>query len=346
MLADGHIFKANATLANWTGYSIDGLTSKRLPDLLTIGTRIFYETHGAPMVRLQGRVDELALELKTATGTRVPVLASGVEHVDATGRSYTRFVLFRATERRRWERELVEARAMSEKLLKSEMDTAALREQFIAVLGHDLRNPVASIIAGMTRLKRCEQLSPEGLRVVDLVQGSAERMSALIGDVLDFARGRLGGGATLNIRRQVELGTLLDQVAAELRMSSGRLIEARISVAQPVDCDPSRIGQLVSNLLGNALTHGSKDAPVRLGADVDGDDFVLHVANAGAPIPQVVMDKLFHPFVRGKVQPNQEGLGLGLYIASEIARAHDGALTVTSSELETRFIFRMPLRRG
>lgn len=346
MLADGRIFRANATLAHWTGYGVDELASKRLTDLLTIGTRIFYETHGAPMLGLQGRVDELALELKTANGTRVPVLASGVAHVDAAGAGYVRFVLFRVTERRRWERELVDARAESETRLRSEMDTAALREQFIAVLGHDLRNPVASILGGMALLRRRAPLGSEALRVVDLVEGSVARMSALIDDVLDFARGRLGGGTTLDLQRRVPLGDLLAQVVGELGLSSGRTIETDIALAEPVDCDPSRIGQLVSNLLGNALTHGGGTPPVRLGAHSDRGDMVLTVANGGTPIPPAAMARLFQPFVRGKSQPDQAGLGLGLYIASEIARAHGGALTVASSDAETRFTFRMPLRRA
>lgn len=332
-------------MADWTGFGAADLATKRLPDLLTIGTRIFYETHGAPALRLQGRVDELALELKTASGERLPVFANGVERLDGAGRRYTRLTLFKAGERRRWERELIEARKETEQRLESELNTAELREQFIAVLGHDLRNPVASIGAGMSLLKRKEKLGTDGLRIVDLVLGSVARMSALIEDVLDFARGRLGGGTPLNVVREVDLGPMLAHLVAELELSSpGHAIDARIDLPQPVDCDPSRLGQLVSNLLGNAVTHGASNAPVKLRAAVEEGDLVLSVANQGTPIPPDAMGRLFQPFVRGEVPASQNGLGLGLYIAAEIAKAHRGKLGVTSTEQETRFTLQMPLR--
>jgi sigma-B regulation protein RsbU (phosphoserine phosphatase) len=101
---------------------------------------------------------------------------------------------------------------------------------------------------------------------------------------------------------------------------------------------------MVSNLLGNALTHGSPDEPVKVVASTDNGMFELWVANAGEPIPEAAMANLFQPFFRGQVRASLQGLGLGLYIASEIAKAHEGTLTVTSTAEETRFTFLMPLR--
>ncbi len=98
-----------------------------------------------------------------------------------------------------------------------------------------------------------------------------------------------------------------------------------------------------SNLLANALTHGDPASPVVVEAHTGDREFVLAVANAGAPIPADMIERLFQPFSRASEQPGQQGLGLGLYIAAEIARAHDGTLEVASSEQETRFTFRMPL---
>ena len=167
-------------------------------------------------------------------------------------------------------------------------------------------------------------------------------MSALIDNVLDFARGRLGGGLSLS-RQPVALTPVLEQVVAELRgIAPDREMLADIDLPERVDCDPTRIGQLVSNLIGNAITHGARDQPIRVHADASGDAMELWVANGGTPIPAEAMDRLFQPFFRGEVRPSQQGLGLGLHIASEIARAHGGTLTVTSEERETRFTFRMP----
>ncbi|MGA8898554.1 sensor histidine kinase [Bradyrhizobium sp.] len=101
---------------------------------------------------------------------------------------------------------------------------------------------------------------------------------------------------------------------------------------------------MVSNLLGNALTHGAADKPVRIGASTANGMFVLWVANSGEPIPDAVAAQLFQPFFRGQVRASIQGLGLGLYIASQIAEAHDGTLTVASTAEETHFTFRMPLR--
>jgi sigma-B regulation protein RsbU (phosphoserine phosphatase) len=111
----------------------------------------------------------------------------------------------------------------------------------------------------------------------------------------------------------------------------------------PVNCDPSRFGQMVSNLVANGISHGAPDGPVRIHAATDGAELELWVANGGPPIPPAIRERLFQPFFRGEAQASQKGLGLGLHIASEIAKAHGGAIEVASTPQETRFTFRMPL---
>jgi signal transduction histidine kinase len=233
--------------------------------------------------------------------------------------------------------------ASSEAALLGEREGAELREQFIAVLGHDLRNPLASIDAGAKMLLRTP-LNDKAQTIVGLMQNSVGRMTQMIDNVLDLARGRLGAGLSLNRNASQPLEPVLNQVVAELRASwPDREIHTDFALADPVDCDRTRIAQLLSNLLGNAITHGAVDQPIHVQASTDGSRFELWVANAGDPIPSAALDRLFRPFTRGAVRPNQQGLGLGLYIASEIARAHEGTLDVVSSAEETRFTFRMPL---
>ncbi len=231
----------------------------------------------------------------------------------------------------------------SEAALLSERHAAELREQFIAVLGHDLRNPLASIDAG-ARLLLKEPLSSKGISVVDLIQKSVSRMAGLIDNVLDFARGRLGGGLQVNRKVEVQLGPVLEQVVNELRAAwPGRTIETQLSFNQPINCDPNRIAQLLSNLVSNALTHGAENGPVRIIASTEENSLELAVTNHGDPIPPPILERLFQPFFRVSHRPGHEGLGLGLYIASQIARAHGGTLDVASSTRETRFTVRMPL---
>jgi sigma-B regulation protein RsbU (phosphoserine phosphatase) len=252
--------------------------------------------------------------------------------------------LIKATDRRRYERELLSARDDAKTNLENERQTSELREQFIAVLGHDLRNPLASISAGARILGR-EAKSDKEHQVIAMLETTVVRMAGLIDNVLDFARGRLGGGITLDRHTRRPLEPVLHQVIDELRLASpGRQIEAEYAINSPVNCDTSRIGQLVSNLVGNALSHGASNEPVRVRAVTEDGLFKLSVANGGQPIPEAAMDKLFEPFFRGEVRASRQGLGLGLHIASQIAKAHEGTLAVSSTSEETCFTFVMPLR--
>jgi signal transduction histidine kinase len=234
--------------------------------------------------------------------------------------------------------------AASERALLDERETAELREQFIAVMGHDLRSPLAAIDAGTQVLRKMPMAESAG-SMLAIIQRSSARMRALIDNVMDFARGRLGGGLPVSRQLDAALSATLEHVIDELRTAwPDRRIESRIELSQPVPCDSARIGQLLSNLLANALTHGDPTGPVRVLATSDAERFELSVSNTGAPIAPELMSRLFHPFSRSAHGGDQQGLGLGLYIASEIARAHGGAIEVASTGAETRFTFRMSMR--
>lgn len=358
---DGRIFKSNATLSGWIGFSQGELLGKKLHELLTIAGRMFYETHFSPLLRMQGFFNEVALDLVTKDGKKLPVLANAMERRDGAGNLlFIRVTIFLAAQRRRYERDLVDlrtaaeaakkeaiaAKVLAEAGLTEEQAAAELREQFIAVLGHDLRNPLASIDAG-TRMLLKEELSERAQKIVALMQGSVSRMSGLIDNVLDFARGRLGGGITVALDAREPLEPVLQQVVDELHVGSpSRLIETHFEITHKVYCDRARIGQLASNLLGNALAHGAADKPIQFVVSTTSEQLEMSVVNGGDPIPPEAMNRLFHPFFRGDVRDSPQGLGLGLHIASEIAKAHGGTLVVASSPIETRFTFQMPSRPG
>ncbi len=218
---------------------------------------------------------------------------------------------------------------------------AELREQFMAVLSHDLRNPMAAIGAGTHLLLRRAE-DEKSIEILRQMQSSVSRMSELINNLMDFTRIRLGGGIVAK-RTASNIGKVLEQVIEEIRLVSPQtVIEARIDIAETVSCDAGRISQLVSNLLANAVTHGKASEPVRIVAETRGNRLKITVSNKGEPITEAVKAKLFQPFSRGEVRASKQGLGLGLYIASEIAKAHEGTLAVSSTGEETHFTLDMP----
>ena len=234
----------------------------------------------------------------------------------------------------------------TEQALEEERAIAELREQFIAVLGHDLRNPLFAITAGAELLS--QRLQDEKSRAIaQHILTCGRRANQLVRDVLDFARGRLGNGIMINVQPCPDLAEALSHVASELqRVHPERLIHLNIGNLGNMHCDRERVTQLLSNLIANALTHGAADSPVNVMADIRDRVFVLGVHNQGEPIAPQVMAQLFQPFSRPRDDAPQPGLGLGLYIANQIALAHGGRMEVVSSaEAGTLFTFRLPLDR-
>ncbi len=228
--------------------------------------------------------------------------------------------------------------------LSSERATAELREQFIAILGHDLRSPLAAIAAIGEMLAR----DPGSARVGQLsgrLLNSTRRMSSMIGDILDFARGRMGAGMSLALTREHNLDVLMANVLSELQLiGPERVIHSDIRITAPVVCDPGRVQQVLSNLVKNALVHGRRDAPVSVRVHGDAERLVIDVGNAGSPITPSERERIFEPYARGVNGSGQpQGLGLGLYICRQIVSAHDGTLTVSSSAEEgTHFVATFP----
>lgn len=200
------------------------------------------------------------------------------------------------------------------------------RDRFIAVLGHDLRNPLAAITAA------ADLLTHAGLQgvfatAVERILRSTERMTEMIADVLDFARGRLGGGIPIK-RAWCDFGRIAIEEADEIRQAfPGRSIQCETTGDMGGQWDAHRVEQLLSNLIGNAVQHGAD--PISLAARDGGDVVVVTVHNEGQPIPPSMLPRLFEPFHDSP--DGSKGLGLGLYIASEIVRAHRGTIDVSSS---------------
>ena len=229
--------------------------------------------------------------------------------------------------------------------LQTERDTARLREEFIAIVGHDLRNPIAAVTSGLRMIAE-RDLSPEHTaRLIPEMQRALTRASQIITNLMDFARGRLGAGIEMHAPAPVDLAPVFRDVVGEIMQVAPQAVDCRIELPRPLVADPQRLGQLLSNLLGNAVTHGDPAHPIEV--DIAERDGELHVGvtNHGEPIPDHVRASLFQPFSRQEGQSSLQGLGLGLYIASEIARAHGGRIDVDSTPSSgTTFLMRVPAR--
>jgi PAS domain S-box-containing protein len=218
------------------------------------------------------------------------------------------------------------------------------RERFIGILGHDLNNPLAAILMGAEVL---EKLPGPYAKAARTIARSAHRMEAMIHDLLDFARGRLGGGIPI-APTQCDLRLLCDKVVEEMEQAYPTRVMSFAGIGDlRGEWDPDRVEQVLSNLIGNAIKHGR--GPVLVMGHEDGDDVVTTIHNQGPAIPAEAIPTLFEPFTTAHVgdgnRASHKGLGLGLYIVSEIVHAHGGTISVSSVEGQgTTFTIRWPRR--
>jgi signal transduction histidine kinase len=242
------------------------------------------------------------------------------------------FVWVRTAQRRNDAAEATAARLRAENAALAERErTAKFQEQFIAVLGHDLRNPLSSMRLGVRMLKQL----PASTHAVTIerIENSAVRMARMIDQILDLTRARLGGGIPLS-RAPLDLGKLVTEVATEAALAHGARVELAQVGALDGSWDGDRLGQVVSNLVGNACSYRADGTPVNVTVQGDGATVRIKVHNQGPPIAEDLRRVLFDPFRRGERDTKSAqaaGLGLGLYITHEIITAHGGHIEVESS---------------
>ncbi len=225
-------------------------------------------------------------------------------------------------------------------------EALAFRERMLGILGHDLRNPLSAVFAGSSLLLRRADLPEDAREQVARMDRASKRMLEMIETLLDFCRSRFKG--TLPIAPvTVDLHEVARAVTEELRAGNpGREVELTTRGDGRGCCDPARMAQVLSNLVGNALVHGARDEPVRVSVAGEEDELSLAVSNDGTPIPAELLPVLFEPFRQGpgsRDASRARGLGLGLYIAKQIVTAHGGEIDVRSSaDGGTTFTVRVP----
>jgi signal transduction histidine kinase len=211
------------------------------------------------------------------------------------------------------------------------------KEMFLAILGHDLRTPLGAIFTSASFMVETGDLREPHLSLTRRIVRSASRSVAMVGELLDFTRSRLGGGIPV-VRRELDLGKLLREAVEEVAAAYPRN-EFRVDTrkGESGEWDAGRLSQALVNLLGNAGEHAPVGTGVSVSLDAEGDDVAITIHNMGAPIPGDRLDGLFNPMKRsleGSTPGPNGNLGLGLYIAERIVHAHRGRIDVRSSELE------------
>jgi signal transduction histidine kinase len=216
----------------------------------------------------------------------------------------------------------------------------AFRERMMGILGHDLRNPVSAVL-GITNLMLDGELTDKMRKQLGFIAQATRRMNEMIGTLLDFTRLRFQGSLPI-VPARVGLDELAHDVVEELRAAHrGRDIQLETAGNLRGHWDPGRMAQLFTNLTTNALTHGAKGSPVWVTVLEDADDVLLRVRNRSAKSLPANTEQLFEPFRQGEDAPTR-GLGLGLFIVREIARAHGGNVRVCSEDNVVTFTARLP----
>ncbi|WP_040268632.1 PAS domain-containing sensor histidine kinase [Pseudomonas rhodesiae] len=347
---DGTILKANARFGDWLGFSIAELCTRRFQDLLTMGGRIFHQTHLAPMLRMHGSVTEVKLDILHRDGHKVTVLLNGNKRQQADEVVYD-LALFGTTDRDKYERELLNARNLAEALLQEKTSTelalqnaqaelkqayaisqrrAVFAEQMMAIVSHDLKNPLTAIRMASDFLSRNERTAKER-QLLGHIGQSSERAQRMIADLLDFTQARVGQGIVIKAA-PLDLHNVIHRAVDELRVAFPKATLVHCAEGAGETClDADRVQQIIGNLVANSVAYGDLQQPITITSRLDNGAGAVSVHNHGAPIPQVLLAGLFEPMTRGTDQGSDvRSVGLGLYIVRELAKVHGGDVTVNS----------------
>lgn len=345
----GNILVANQRFCGWLGYSKPELVNTtRLQDLLTMGGRIFHQTHWNPLLQMQGSVSEVKLDLRHRNGHTLPMVLNAIRQ-PIDGAYVHDVAAFIAHDRHKYEQELLNTSTRLRKSMDESDDLrglatqrATVAEQMMGIVSHDLRNPLSTIQMSSALLKK-GKLATHQLATVERITRVAEHSSRLIADLLDFTAIQLGRGipvALLPCDLHAVVADCVDDLALAFPQAT---IRHQSQGAGRCAADVARLTQLLGNLVSNAVAYGEPGTPITVSTHIEPDHFVIRVHNHGRPIPEDFQHALFLPMSRGTIQGAMRSVGLGLFIVAEIARAHAGSVAVDSSQSHgTAFTAKFP----
>jgi sigma-B regulation protein RsbU (phosphoserine phosphatase) len=349
---DGLIRRANRTFCTWVDHRAETLIGRvKIQDLLTMGGRIYLQTHWQPLLLMQGSVMEVKLDILRRDGRSLPVVLNAVRRAHQ-GAVFHELALFTAEDRHRYEQELMAARQRAEELLANEQaaredlavvqrerdrqqtvaeDRALFAEQMMAIVSHDLRNPL-SVIGMNAHIVKLGEMSLDQQRAIERVERATARATRLIADLLDFSQARLGKGLQVDFK-PFDLHRMAAESVEDLRVAHPQhTILHQPSGSGACVASHDRLVQVIGNLVANAVAYGDPARPVVVATSIEEQTFSIAVCNQGKVIPQALIPTLFDPMTRGKETENAErSVGLGLFIVREIVRAHGATIAVTSS---------------
>lgn len=336
--ASGLFRHVNATFCNWLGYSPDELVGKRtLQDLLTTGSVIFHQTHSMPLLQMQGSISEVRLQVLPKDGPPIPMVLNALRH-HKHGVVLHELAVFAAQDREKYEQELIRSQKNLEAMVEhanqlqaQSKERALFAEQMMGIVSHDLRNPIMTILMS-AELLGTDAMTPRQSEALGRILKAGDRANRLITDLLDLTQARLGKGLPV-WPRPIDLhATILEAVEELSQAFPTRELRHVQQGANTCVADADRLAQMVGNLVSNAMAYGDPAGPVTVTSTTDDDFFSIAVHNQGTPIPEQMMGGIFQFMVRGSADMNaSRSVGLGLFIVSEIAKAHGGAMTVVST---------------
>ncbi|MEO8134759.1 MAG: HAMP domain-containing sensor histidine kinase [Betaproteobacteria bacterium] len=345
--SDGTIRRVNATFAEWIGYRADELVgTRRFQDLLTVGGRVFHQTHWQPLLQIQGSVAEVKLDIVRQNGERIPVLLNAVRRPHGE-RIFHELAVFVATDRHKYELELLNARRQLDTLNGRLSDADRRKDEFLATLAHELRNPLAPVrnVLHILREKNVGAQQVEwGLGILDR---QVRHLSRLVDDLLDVSRIKQG---KIDVRKKhLDLVVLLRECADEARPlmeSAGHEFTVRLPEESIiVDGDETRLAQIVQNLCNNAAKFTPRGGKVMLSAERSGRHAAVRVRDSGIGISPASIHTIFDMFLQvdNARDRSPDGLGIGLALVRALVELHGGTITAESSGTGTGAEFTVQL---
>ena len=332
-LPDGTIVRVNQTLLDWLHRGRSELLSgTKFQRLLTIGSRIYHETHYAPLLRMQGTVNEIALELVRGDGRVLPVLVNARQRLDRDGTPlFNRITVFDATDRRRYERELLLARRKAEQVAKDKAD-------LLAMLSHDIRNPLNALKV-VVHLLQSSELSEAQRGYLRVIRSSSENMLELVDRVLELSKAESSSFALAETPFSMR-DIVADVVATFTAKARDKQLALRWVVEEAVPAqligDPVAMRQILTNLVANAVKFTERGAvTIRVGVKeraVDAVTLDVVVSDTGIGIPADALDRIFNEFTQASYQTAVKfgGTGLGLTIVRKLLALYGSTVNVVS----------------